>query len=77
MGNFRPLNTKCWEKFLTTKGYIKSRTTASHDQWTKRNCRTIPVWGSEKEIPALHIKTSCNSMKITLLEVYDWAAKNC
>lgn len=77
MGNFRPLPTKCWEKFLTHKGYTKTRTKGSHDQWTKRGSRTIPCWGSEKEIPAMHLRTSCRTMNIDLSVVYDWAMKNC
>ena len=47
MENFRPLPTKCWENFLTFKGYKYNRTESSHDQWTKRGSRTIPVWGDE------------------------------
>ncbi len=74
---YKPLPTKCWEAFLRSKGYAYSRTAASHDQWTKKGSRTIPVWGNEKEIPALHLKTSCRTMGCNLEEVYEWAAKNC
>lgn len=77
MGNFRPFPLKCWESFLMFNGYIKARTTASHDQWTKKNARTIPVWGNEKQIPAQHLKTSCFSMGISLLDLYKWADANC
>lgn len=74
---YRPLPTKCWEAFLKYKGYSYSRTSASHDQWTKPGYRTIPVWGNEKAIPAFHLKTSCRTMGCTLDEVYAWADKNC
>lgn len=74
---FRPLSTKCWEIFLTTKGLKYSRTKGSHDQWTKIGHRTIPVWGDEKEIPALHLKTGCASIGCTADELYAWASKNC
>ena len=77
MGNFRPLQTKCWEKFLTFKGYKYNRTASSHDQWTKKGYRTIPVWGDEKEIPAQHLKTSCRTLGCTLEELYAWVAENC
>ncbi len=77
MGSFRPLDTKCWEKFLTLKGYQYSRTAASHDQWTKKGYRTIPVWGSKKQIPPLHLKTSCRTIGCTLQELYNWADENC
>jgi len=58
MGNFRPLPTKCGEAFLKYNGFKYSgRTKGSHDQWTKKGYRTIPVWGDEKQIPAMHLKT--------------------
>jgi predicted RNA binding protein YcfA (HicA-like mRNA interferase family) len=77
MGNFRPLPTKCWEAFLKVNGYIYKRTKGSHDQWTKPNFRTIAVWGNEKEIPAMHLKSSCSTMGKTLDELYSWAEDNC
>jgi predicted RNA binding protein YcfA (HicA-like mRNA interferase family) len=77
MGNFRPLPTKCWESFLSYKGFVYDRTASSHDQWKKAGYRTIPVWGNEKEIPAFHLKTSCKTIKCTLEELYAWADENC
>lgn len=77
MGNFRPLDTKCWENYLSSIGYAYSRTNGSHDIWTKPKYRSIPVWGNEKQIPALHLKTSCKTIGITLAELYAWADKNC
>lgn len=77
MGNFRPLDTKCWERFLTLKGYHYKSTKGSHDQWTKPGSRTIPVWGNEKQIPAFHLKTGCSTIGITLEELYNWADENC
>ncbi len=74
---FRPLPTKCWENFLTSKGFKYSRTKGSHDQWTKAGHRTIPVWGDEKEIPSFHLKTGCNSIGCSIDDLYAWAAKNC
>jgi predicted RNA binding protein YcfA (HicA-like mRNA interferase family) len=55
MGNFRPLPLRCWLAFLDLHGFKYARTTASHDQYTRRNSRSIPVWGNEKEIPAQHL----------------------
>lgn len=78
MGNFRPLPTKCWEAFLKEKGYKYNRTKASHDIWIKPgSARSIPVWGNEKQIPALHLKTSCRTIGCSLDELYSWADKNC
>lgn len=75
--SYRPISTKCWEKFLAFKGYRYSRTAASHDQWTKHGSRTIPVWGDEKEIPAMHLKTSCRTIGCSLDELYEWIKENC
>jgi len=78
MGNFRPLPTKCWEAFLTHNGFhYSSRTKASHDQWVKKGFRTIPVWGNEKQIPAMHLKCSCSTIGCTMDELYSWVDKNC
>jgi predicted RNA binding protein YcfA (HicA-like mRNA interferase family) len=77
MGNFRPLPTRCWEAFLKFHGYQYARTKGSHDQWVKRNSRTIAVWGDEKEIPALHLKTSCRTIGVSLENLYKWADENC
>jgi predicted RNA binding protein YcfA (HicA-like mRNA interferase family) len=77
MGNYRPIPTKCWILFLIHKGFIKDRTKSSHDQYTKAGKRTIAVWGNEKDIPAMHLKTSCRTIGCTLQELYEWADKNC
>jgi len=77
MNNFRPLPVSCWESFLSLKGYKMSRIKGSHYQWTKNGRRTIPVWGNEKEIPAMHLKTSIRSMGLTLTDLYKWSDVNC
>jgi predicted RNA binding protein YcfA (HicA-like mRNA interferase family) len=77
-GNFRPLPTKCVEKLLQHIGYSKKRTSSSHDQWVKQGSRTIPLWGSESQIPAQHLKTiTKNNPTWGLNEIHNWAAKNC
>ncbi len=75
--NYRPIATKCFEKFLASLGYTYKRTKGSHDQWTKPGKRTIPVWGDEKELPAFHLKGDCTSIGVTLAFLYDWAKTNC
>ena len=77
MGNFRPLDTKCWESFLKFQGYSYKRTASSQDQWTKKGSRTIAVWGNEKQIPAMHLKTSASSMNCSMEFIYEWAKENC
>ena len=74
---FRPLATSCWEAFLKSHGYAYKRTAGSHDQWVKKGSRTIPVWGDEKQIPAFHLRTGCNSIGCTLDSLYIWASVNC
>jgi predicted RNA binding protein YcfA (HicA-like mRNA interferase family) len=76
-GNFRPLPTKCVENLLKHLGYTYKRTTASHDQWVKNGHRTIPLWGNEKQIPAMHLKTICKNTNFTLDDIYKWADENC
>jgi len=61
---YRPLPLKCWLAFLKYQGFEHTRTAGSHHQWTKKGHRTIAVWGNEKEIPAMHLKTSCKTMAV-------------
>jgi predicted RNA binding protein YcfA (HicA-like mRNA interferase family) len=77
MGNHRPLKTKCVESFLLAHGYSHKRTSASHDQWTKPQSRTIPLWGDEKEIPANHLRQIMRTIGNPVEYLYQWAEKNC
>jgi predicted RNA binding protein YcfA (HicA-like mRNA interferase family) len=77
MGNFRPLPSKCFIAFLIFMGYAKDRIASSHHQYTKKGYRTIPVWEDKKEIPAIHLKTSCRTIGCTLDILYSWAETNC
>lgn len=77
MNNFRPVKTSCWEKYLIFMGYKLSTITGSHYQYTKKNARTVPVWGDEKDIPAFHAKSALKNMGKELVDFYDWAEKNC
>lgn len=78
MGNNRPLPTKCFIAFLLMHGLTCDRISSSHHQYKKKGLiRTIPVWGDEKEIPAMHLRTSCKTLGVTMQELYDWAAKHC
>jgi predicted RNA binding protein YcfA (HicA-like mRNA interferase family) len=77
MGNFRPLQTKCWEKFLLFHKFQLSRIKGSHHQWTKNGFRTIPVWGDEKQIPPFHLKKGCETIGVSLDDLYKWAEVNC
>jgi len=76
MGNYRPIPTKSWIKFLEFHGYMLIRIKGSHHIYTKKGRRPIPVWGNEKEIPAMHIKTSCTSIGCSVEDVYKWIEEN-
>lgn len=78
MGSEKPLPTKCWIKYLLSKGFECTRIKGSHYQYTKRGAlRSIPVRENEKEVPRLHIMTACRTIGVSTKEVYDWAAENC
>lgn len=77
MGNYRPIDTSCWEKFLTLKNFKFNRTKGSHDSWTKPGHRTIPVWGNEKQIPAFHLRGGCKTIGCSMKDLYEWAEENC
>jgi len=77
MGNNRPIKTKCWIAYLKSLGFELTRTTGSHYMYVKKGFRTIPVWESEKEIPAMHIRTSCRTIGVDITDVYAWTDANC
>ena len=78
MGNFRPLPTKCWELFLTFKGFKLHRIKSSHHHWSKPgSLRTITFRGNEKEIPAFHLQMCCRTIGCDMIALYEWAQINC
>ncbi|TLV03357.1 type II toxin-antitoxin system HicA family toxin [Dyadobacter luticola] len=78
MGNNRPVKTKDWIRFLEAHGCMKSRhQDGSHEKWKCPGCfRTITFRHSEKEIPALHIRTNLDSMKLSIEYLYKWIEEN-
>lgn len=77
MGKFRPIDTKCWEKFLAFNGFQQNRSKGSHFCWTKKGKRPIPVWHNEKQIPAFHLSTGCRTIGCTMEYLYTWVEENC
>lgn len=74
----RPFKLACWIRFLNAHGYHFNRQSSSHHIYTKKNSlRSISVWGDEKEIPALHVKTSCKTIGVPVQYAYKWADDNC
>lgn len=79
MGNFRPIPTKCWTKFLEHHGWkFTGRINGSHHIYKKTGAiRSIPVWSDKKEIPPSHIVQSLKTMGIDKKVAIDWFEKNC
>ena len=75
----KPLATKCWIKFLELNGFsFSGRIKGSHHQYTKKGAlRSIPVWADKKEIPGMHLHTSCRTIGTTVAVLYEWAKENC
>ena len=74
---YKPIDTKCWIKFLTHQGFKRDRIKGSHYIWKKKGYRPIPVWENEKQIPAMHIKTSSVTLNVTIEYIEDWVKENC
>lgn len=75
--SYKPIPTKCWERFLLQHGFKYKRTTASHDQWSKPGVlRPIVFRGKDKEIPAFHISTCLKTMGYTQEYFEKWVKEN-
>ncbi len=79
MGNHRPVDTKCWIKFLELNGWkFSGRKKGSHHQYSKKGAlRPIPVWANKKQIPADHISQSLRTMNVQKSIAYKWFDENC
>jgi len=78
MSSNRPVQTTCWIKFLKSKKCFYKSTEASHVKWKCPDClRSIIYREKDKEIPFFHIQSNLKTMKISVKEFWDWAAKNC
>lgn len=78
MGNWRPVKTSCWVRFLKSKGCKYKSTEASHDKWRCAGCtRSIIFRGKDKDIPSFHIEGDLKTMGIPKLDFWDWVKENC
>ncbi len=79
MGQFRPIPTRCWERFLKAHGCkFKSQKGTSHHKWKCPGCfQSIIFRGSEKEIPFAHIATNLETMGHSKEYFFEWIEKNC
>jgi predicted RNA binding protein YcfA (HicA-like mRNA interferase family) len=77
MGSYRPIKTSCWIKFLEFHGLVQKNVVGSHFKYSKKGLkRPIPVWASEKEIPAFHVRKGCETLDVTIEEFYKWMEEN-
>jgi len=78
MGNDHPVKTRCWLRFLASKGCTYLRTKSSHDMYKCPNClQDIVFRGREKDVPAMHVRTNLRTMGIPYRESLEWKKENC
>jgi len=75
MGDFRPIKTKLFIKFLLLHSCyrVNSKSGGSHSYWKRPGLtRRITIREADKEIPPLHIKTNLTTLglKFSDLEVF-------
>lgn len=74
----KPVDTKCWEKFLTHNNCMFEKNDGTHHKWKCPNCmRSIIFWGHKKEVPRFHISTCLKTLGKTNKEFNLWAKGNC
>lgn len=77
MGNYRPIKTSDFRKFLKAHNCRFRGQESSHELWKCPRChRTVTFRYVDKTIPALHIKTNLRTMGIKLKYLHDWIQKN-
>lgn len=78
MGNYRPIKTACFVKFLLSRGCISKGMNASHAKYKCPCCfQSIIFQGAKPEVPAAHLKTCMKTLGSTLEELYSWVEENC
>ena len=77
MGNYRPVKTKDFRKFLEAHKCRFLGKESSHEKWKCPRCfRTITFRYIDKTIPALHLKTNLKTMGLTLKDLHSWIEEN-
>jgi hypothetical protein len=65
--SYKPVPTKKFKKFLKNHDLELKRTEGDHEIWDKADdslLRPVTIIGCDKEVPALHIKTTLKNMGI-------------
>lgn len=71
MGQLKPIPRQKWIKFLKQEGLSHKRTTASHEVWDRLDNplpRPIIVRTTDRDIPRLHLKTSLETLGMSVNE---------
>jgi predicted RNA binding protein YcfA (HicA-like mRNA interferase family) len=78
MGDFRPIKTKSFIKFLELHNCYRvgSKSGGSHFYWKKPGLtRRITIREADKEIPPLHIKTNLETLGLKFQDLEDYLYK--
>lgn len=77
MGGTAPIRTKCWIKFLESKGCYPARGT-NHTKWKCPGClRSIIFDRGQKDIPHVHVRTNLKNMGFSIVDFTKWMDENC
>lgn len=78
MGEYRPIKTKLFLKFLQEHNCyrVKNKSTGSHSYWKRPGLtRRITVREADKEIPPFHIKTNLETLGLKFSDLQDFLDK--
>lgn len=78
MGDFRPIKTKLFIKFLKLYSCypVKQKSGGSHSYWKRPGLtRRIVIREADKEIPPLHIKTNLETLGLRFEDLQEFLDK--
>lgn len=77
MGDYRPIKTKLFIKFLKSHNcYRLKKSTGSHSYWKRPGLtRRITIREADKEIPPLHIKTNLETLGLNFKDLEEFIQK--
>jgi len=78
MGDYRPIKTKLFIKFLKRNGCYRldSKSGGSHSYWKRAGLtRRITIREADKEIPPLHIKTNLETLGLKFEDLENFIFK--
>ena len=78
MGNYRPIKTKQFIKFLESHNCyrVAKKSGGSHSHWKRPGLtRRITIREADKEIPPFHIKTNLETLGLEFKDLEDFLKK--